>query len=380
MLLFPKVVQKKPDHNCLKSIAHGRFEATTTSQVVDMLKNDTQESYYAHDFSHEVSFTPINTLSDHEFLECLEIIQAPGKRGKRSQPLTELSKTLKENADLIVMCMDVIEAQEMGTNQAMKKRMGKLRGRKVLIVIADAAIMYESIDDIREVVERVEGTLGEWSKDEEWHVHAYVDYEHLVKQVETLFWGKAEEHVSTTSANAKQIQEQIESIFEQQVKIKREIGMHQKNHAFLYNSLLFAVGLTLYLAQRVFASSFNFTGSQAHTHSHGHTHSHSHHDHHHHSPSGYGTSFDMILNLQHSVTLKTDALFHSLEDTLGLSTFIFLIFTSLLSCLLGFLLSQNTATVRVLAQNLISKDAQGKRAWMEEVRVFLLGYMGKVNK
>lgn len=39
-LLFPSARGAKPEHNCLKSIAHGRFEATSTKQVIDMIVND----------------------------------------------------------------------------------------------------------------------------------------------------------------------------------------------------------------------------------------------------------------------------------------------------------------------------------------------------
>lgn len=195
-LLFPNATaKKKPDHNCLKSVAHGRFEATTTLQVIEMLINDPSEIYYGHNFlAQDVDFNSIETLAEanQEYLECVEVVQAPQKRGKKSPALNELNKSLRENADLIVITMDVLEVQDLAGNTRMKKRLSKLKERNLLIVIVDAGIMYESIEDIQEVVQRAEQTLESWCEEgnRPWHVHAYMNHQNLVKGVETLFWGK----------------------------------------------------------------------------------------------------------------------------------------------------------------------------------------------
>lgn len=109
-------------------------------------------------------FDSIQTLVDppFEYLECVEVVQAPQKRGKISPALKELNKCLKENADLLVVCLDVLEVQDLPTNARLQKRLSKLKERNVLFVIVDAGIMYETDEDISQLEERVLQTLKTW--------------------------------------------------------------------------------------------------------------------------------------------------------------------------------------------------------------------------
>jgi hypothetical protein len=187
-LLHPNLVKQHKDESRLKVevLSFGSFEASTCNQVVKLLKSDPRDEFYAHDFlAHDVNFEGIETICEELNLECIEIVSPPSKRQlKASKPKKELSKFIKENADLLVVALDVIEIQEYaskseGEKTGISKRYSKLKDRSVLFVIVDAGIMYSNESEMTELIERTEANFKEWvgaeSVPDRWKVHPYCD-------------------------------------------------------------------------------------------------------------------------------------------------------------------------------------------------------------